>query len=95
MRGRAGPAYGRPTTNSFAHAPLKKATEGVDGGKLKACISQGGAGQVEKDLAFAKRLGLATTPSFVIDGIRLGGTLGFAQFKLLVEAEFARKAATK
>jgi hypothetical protein len=43
----------------------------------------------------AKRLGLATTPSFVIDGIRQGGTIGFGQFKLLIDAELARKAANK
>ena len=50
---------------------------------------------MDKDLALAKRLGLATTPSFVVDGIRIGGTLGFAQFKLLIDAELARKAAAK
>jgi protein-disulfide isomerase len=75
----------------FAGAPPEKVTEGVDGGKLKACVSQGGEGQVDSDLALAKRLGLATTPSFVIDGIRIGGTLGFGQFKLLIDAELARK----
>jgi protein-disulfide isomerase len=72
-------------------APPKKVTEGVDEGKLQACVSQGGQGQVDKDLALAKRLGLATTPSFVIDGIRIGGMLGFEQFKLLIDAELARK----
>ena len=71
---------------------MKKASEGVDKAKLNACISQGGEGQVERDLALAKRLGLATTPSFVVDGIRIGGALGFEQFKLLIDAELARKA---
>lgn len=79
----------------FAGAPPKKVTEGVDEGKLNACVSQGGEGQVERDLALAKRLGLATTPSFVIDGIRIGGTLGFEQFKLLIDAELARKGGSK
>jgi protein-disulfide isomerase len=79
----------------FAGAPPKKVTEGADAGKLKACVSQGGEGQVDSDLALAKRLGLATTPSFVIDGIRIGGTLGFGQFKLLIDAELARKGGSK
>jgi protein-disulfide isomerase len=75
----------------FAGAPPNKVTAGVDKGKLNACVAQGGEGQVERDLALAKRLGLASTPSFVIDGIRIGGSLGFAQFKLLIDAELARK----
>ncbi len=79
----------------FAGVPLKKVESGADKGKLDACVSAGGEGQVAADLALAKRLGMATTPSFVIDGIRIGGTLGLAQFKLLVDAELARKAATK
>ena len=68
---------------------------GADEGKLNACVSQGGEGQVDRDLALAKRLGLATTPSFVIDGIRIGGTLGFEQFKLLIDAELAHKSGSK
>ncbi len=79
----------------LASAPLKEVTEGVDQGKLNACVSKSGEGQVDRDLALAKRLGLATTPSFVIDGIRIGGTLGFAQFKLLIDAELARKGDSK
>jgi protein-disulfide isomerase len=79
----------------FAGAPPNKVREGADQGKLKACISQGGEGQVDKDLALAKKLGLATTPSFVIDGIRIGGSIGFGQFKLLIDAELARKGGAK
>ena len=79
----------------FADAPPGKVREGADEGKLKACISQGGEGQVDRDIALAKRLGLATTPSFVIDGIRNGGTLTFGQFKLLIDAELARKAGSQ
>jgi protein-disulfide isomerase len=79
----------------LAGAPPGKVTGGVDKGKLKACVSQGGEGQVAADLALAKRLGLNTTPSSVVDGIRIGGTLGFEQFKLLIDAEIARKSASK
>jgi len=79
----------------FAGAPPQKVTQGVDEGKLNACVAKGGDGQVDKDVALAKRLGLATTPSFVIDGIRIGGTLGLGQFKLLIDAELARKSASK
>jgi protein-disulfide isomerase len=79
----------------FAGAEPKRVREGVDEGKLNACISQGGEGQVDRDLALAKRLGLATTPSFVIDGIRNGGLMTFGQFKLLIDAELARKGGSK
>jgi protein-disulfide isomerase len=79
----------------LAGAPANKVRAGADEGKLNACVSQGGEGQVDRDLALAKRLGLATTPSFVIDGIRIGGTLGFDQFKLLIDAELSRKSGTK
>jgi protein-disulfide isomerase len=57
----------------FAGAPEQKVTEGADQGKLKACIAKGGEGLVDADLADAKRLGMASTPSFVIDGIRQAG----------------------
>ena len=77
----------------LAQAPAKKVREGVDQKKLNSDIAQGGDGQVAKDLALAKNLGLVTTPAFVVDGIRQAGTIGFGQFKLLVDAELARKAA--
>jgi protein-disulfide isomerase len=76
-------------------APPKQVRAGVDEGKLNACVSQGGEGQVDRDLALAKRLGMATTPSFVIDGIRIGGSMTFEQFKLLIDAEVARKAGSQ
>jgi protein-disulfide isomerase len=71
----------------------KKVREGADQGKLNADIAQGGDGQVDRDMALAKQLGLVTTPAFVIDGIRQGGTIGFEQFKKLIDAELTRKAA--
>jgi protein-disulfide isomerase len=79
----------------YSGAAPNKVTDGADKGKLKACISQGGEGQVEADVMLAKRLGLNTTPSFVIDGIRQGGTIGFPQLKLLIDAELARKNGSK
>ena len=79
----------------LAGDPPKKVREGVDEGKLNACIAKGGDGQMEKDLALAKKLGMASTPSYVIDGIRIGGSLGFDQFKVLIDAELARKADSK
>jgi protein-disulfide isomerase len=79
----------------LAGAEQNKAAEGVDKKQLKACVSQGGEGQVAKDVALAKHLGLATTPSYVVDGIRIGGAVAFPQFKLLIDAELARKAASK
>lgn len=77
----------------LAQEPHEKVRKGADKGRLDADIAKGGDGQVDRDLALAKNLGLATTPSFVIDGIRQGGVINFNQFKLLVDAELARKAA--
>jgi protein-disulfide isomerase len=77
----------------LAGDPPKKVRAGVDEGKLEALIAQGGDGQVDRDIALAKNLGLVTTPAFVIDGIRQGGMIGFDQLKLLIDAELARKAA--
>lgn len=79
----------------LAGAKPNQVTQGSDKSKLNACVSAGGDGQVEADLALAKNLGLASTPSFVIDGIRQGGTLGFQQFKLLIDAELVRKAGSR
>ena len=76
----------------LAGAEPKQVRAGVDEAALGACISRGGDGQVERDLALARRLGMATTPGFVIDGIRNGGTIGLGQFQLLIDAELARKA---
>lgn len=77
----------------LAGEPLKKVRNCVDQSKLNADIAQGGDGQVQKDLNLAqKMLGMASTPSFVVDGIRIGSMLNFKQFKLLVDAELDRKA---
>jgi len=73
--------------------PAKKVRQGVDEKQLDADLAQGGDGQVDRDVALAKKLGMASTPGFVIDGIRNGETMNFNQFKLLIDAELARKAA--
>jgi len=65
----------------------------ADKDQLKAYWAKGGDGQVDSDIALAKRLGLASTPSFVIDGIRQGGEIGAPQLKLLIDYEVARKRA--
>jgi protein-disulfide isomerase len=67
--------------------------KGANQEKLKAYWASGGDGQVDKDLAMAKHLGLASTPSFDINGIRIGGALSYNQLKLLIDYELARKAA--
>ena len=75
----------------LADAPESAWSAGVDQATLKACVARGGDGQVARDLAEAKRLGLATTPSFVIDGMRQGGVIKYEQLKNLVDAEIAKK----
>lgn len=87
--------YWRAHDELLAGVPPQKVRQGVDQRKLDACIAQGGDGQVAEDLALAKHLGMASTPSFVVDGIRQGGMINFEQFKLLVDAELARKSAPK
>ncbi len=67
--------------------------KGADKDQLKAYWAKGGDGQVDSDIALAKRLGLASTPSFVIDGIRQGGSIAAPQLKLLIDYELARKSA--
>jgi protein-disulfide isomerase len=79
----------------LAGDPPQKVRKDADQGKLKACIAQGGDGQVAADLALARNLGLATTPSFVVDGIRIGGAVHYNQLKLLIDAELARKSVNK
>jgi protein-disulfide isomerase len=49
---------------------------------------------VDADLADAKRLGMASTPSFVIDGIRQAGMIPFGRLKLLIDAELTKKRVT-
>ena len=73
----------------------QKVRQGADQGKLNACISAGGDGQVGTDLALAKKLGMAETPGWVVDGIRIGGSLGLGQFKLLIDEELTRMSAAK
>jgi protein-disulfide isomerase len=72
---------------------FKEARAGANQKELDAALASGGDGQVDRDIALAKNLGMATTPSFVIDGIRQGGTIGFKQFKALIDAEITRKEA--
>jgi protein-disulfide isomerase len=72
----------------------KALRKGLDEAALDAEIAKGGDGQVDRDLALAKNIGMATTPGFVIDGIRQSGVITFPQFKLLVDAELARKSST-
>ena len=63
----------------------------ADKSKLKEYWDGGGDGQVDADLQLAKKLGLNITPSFVIDGIRIGGPIGEGAFKGLIDYELARK----
>jgi protein-disulfide isomerase len=85
--------YWQAHDRMLAKAAPNEWSEGVDQAQLAACVARGGDGLVARDLAEAKRLGLATTPSFVIDGIRQGGTMTFNQLKMLIDAELARIAA--
>ena len=73
-------------------APPKEWSEGCDQAQLKACIDKGGEGQVDRDLAVAKQEGMATTPGFVIDGIRQGGMIQLPQLKLLIDKELELRA---
>lgn len=80
--------------DKFLHgANSDQVMKDADKDKLKAYWAKGGNGQVQADITLAKQLGLVTTPSFVIDGIRQGGVIKAPQLKVLIDYELARKAA--
>ncbi len=67
----------------------------LDRGRFEACRQSGrGDAPVARDIAEAQRLGVSSTPTFFINGIRLRGMPPIARLRLIVEDELARAANT-
>jgi protein-disulfide isomerase len=52
-------------------------------------IASSGAAKVDADLGLAERLGVSSTPTFFVNGLRLRGSAPLAAFKQVVDAELA------
>jgi protein-disulfide isomerase len=56
--------------------------------KFNACLaSESSRVAVMKDMQEAKRLGIAGTPSYVVNGKLIRGAIGFEEFKTIIEQE--------
>lgn len=67
----------------------------LDRGRFAECRQSGrGDLPVARDIAEAERLGVSSTPTFFINGIRLRGMPPIARLRLIVEDELARAANT-
>ncbi len=56
--------------------------------KFQACVlSEASRAAVRKDMQEARRLGIASTPTFIVNGKLLRGARGFEEFKALIERE--------
>lgn len=62
----------------------------LDAARMRACVERGGNGQIDQDIALARRLRIPATPSFLINGLLVKGGMPFASFKLVIDAELAR-----
>ena len=64
---------------------------GLDGGTFRACLSSGRYDdQINQDKARGQTVGVASTPSFIINGQLIQGALPFSEFQKVIEAELAK-----
>ena len=56
--------------------------ECIDSGRMESIVNQ--------DSAFARQLGVASTPTFAVNGQPIQGALPFEQFKNLIEQELQK-----
>lgn len=64
---------------------------GLDGGQLEDCVESGKHREtVLRSQLRARQLGLSGTPTFIINGRRVG-TMGFDQMAAIIEAELAKQ----
>jgi protein-disulfide isomerase len=64
---------------------------GLDGGTFRACLSSGRYDdQINQDKARGQTVGVASTPSFIINGQLVQGALPFSEFQKVIEAELAK-----
>ncbi len=61
---------------------------GMSDAKFKACVSSDASrATVLEDVREAKRLGIAATPTFIVNGNLVPGAISFEEFKTLIERE--------
>ena len=64
---------------------------GLDTDLFNECIDSGRAmAMVEQDNAFARQLGVRSTPTFAINGKAVQGALPFDQFQAIIDEELAK-----
>lgn len=69
-------------------------TVGLDQEKYDACVASGRyRASVQADMADARRAGVASTPTFFVNGIQLLGAQPAAAFEKAIDEELARRAA--
>ncbi|MBI2846360.1 MAG: DsbA family protein [Chloroflexi bacterium] len=79
---------------AFSKANLKRFAKdmGLDTNSFNQCLDSGKYAQkVADDLSAGSRLGVDTTPTFVVNGKIVKGALPFSQFQPIIEAELAKK----
>ena len=64
---------------------------GLDVAAWSACLSSSAAMEaIDRDVALAKELGVASTPTFFINGYELDGALPLADFQALIDRELKK-----
>ena len=64
---------------------------GLDSVLFDECIDSGRmVSMVEQDNAFARQLGVRSTPTFALNGRAIQGALPFEQFQTIIEEELAK-----
>lgn len=69
---------------------------GLDMNAFRGCLSAKETGkEIDADLEEAERLGVTGTPAFFVNGILLAGQQPFESFTAVIDAELARKQASR
>lgn len=64
---------------------------GLDAEQFNECIDSGRTlALVEQDNAFARQLGINSTPTFALNGKAIQGALPFEQFQTIIDGELAK-----
>lgn len=64
---------------------------GLETEVFSECIDSGrGMAMVEQDNAFARQLGVRSTPTFAVNGKAIQGALPFEQFQAIIEEELTK-----
>ena len=78
---------------TFSNENLKRFAEemGLETESFNECVDSGRMEPVvEQDNAFARQLGVRSTPTFALNGKAIQGALPFEQFQSIIEQELAK-----